>query len=106
MVSFLFILAGCMIGCSSISAPVGNAKQMLGKTEMDIKQFYGIPAKQYVDNGYTVLVFSDRIYHNLFQYGAIDKYQHTMFWIKDGRCTNWLVKEDQNPPDQVNYRIY
>jgi hypothetical protein len=94
-----------IISCSTLTVPSGNAEKMLGKSEMEIKQNYGIPSRQFQENGYTVLMFSERIYRNLQQYGSIDKYQHTMFWIKDGRCTNWLVKEDVNPPDQVTYRI-
>ena len=83
-----------------------NAKKMLGLSEVEIKQRMGIPTRQLIDNGYTVMIYAQPIYHNLYQYGSINKYNYTVFWLDRNVCTNWMVREEQVPPEQIDVRVW
>jgi hypothetical protein len=82
------------------------AERMLGLTEIEVKQRNGYPDRQFTDGGYTVLIYTRRLYTNLYQYGSIDKYQYTVYWFKNDICTNWYVGEDRIPPDDINFRLW
>ena len=92
--------------CSTMHRASKNAQSMLGLSEVEIKQRMGMPDREMMDNGYTVLVYAHPIYHNLYQYGSINKYNYTVFWLHRNVCTNWMVKEEQVPPSQMDIRVW
>jgi hypothetical protein len=102
-ISVFFLL---FAGCSTMNIASKNAKKMLGLSEIEIKQRMGMPSQQFVDKGYTVMVYAQPVYVNLYQYGSINKYNYTVFWLRSDVCTNWLVREEQVPPEQVDVRVW